>query len=319
MSHIDICSTSTFHFIDTILNEQNLCIQAVYLIFEITFVTLRYLADALLLAAIFAHLIPGFKTADRNSQSSRSKGSKFVHLLICLPLGLLWLVITILYLAILIQHIARNGSASNSNFVEAVRNLDLTYNGIYFIAAVEIFALGIIILTSGSKQHSDTLQIGRNRKVAQNDFQKSTTTRTLLTLHPQSLFLFAVLISVPLMIRAFWQIVITARWNLSDETSSDDVTSPPTHLAHMLFYYLCTTIVYIGLALVIRGPSLETMFTNVHQAQQENAGLGPEIPIMRVAAPVQDVEPFDPHAPTENSRWSRISGDHSQDPIYNGP
>ncbi|KAL8878739.1 MAG: hypothetical protein Q9198_003519 [Flavoplaca austrocitrina] len=281
--------TSTFHFIDTILNEQNLCVQAVYLIFEIFFVTLRYLADALLLAAIFAHLVPGFKTTDRDSQSSRSRGQTFVHLLICLPLGLLWLVITVLYLVIIIQQITRTGSVSDNNFVEAVRKLDLTYNGIYFIAAVEIFALGIIILTSSSKQHSHTLHTGRNRKVL----------KTMFNPIPYK--------------------VITARWNLSDETSFDDVTSPPVRLAHMLFYYICTTHVYIGLALVIRGPSLETMFTNVHQRQQENAGLGPEIPIMRVAAPVQDVQAFDPHAPTETSRWSRISRDHSQDPIYNGP
>ncbi|KAL9030084.1 MAG: hypothetical protein Q9180_006946 [Flavoplaca navasiana] len=288
--------TSTFHFIDTILNEQNHCVQAVYLIFQIIFVNLRYLADALLLAAIFAHL--SFKTTDRDSQSLRSRGPTFVHLLMCLPLGLLWLVITVLYLVIIIQQITRTGSVSNSNFFEAVRKLDLAYNGIYFIAAVEIFALGLIILTSSLKQHSHTLHTGRNKKL---------------------LFLFAVLISVPLMIRAFWQIVITARWNLSDETSFDDVTSPPIRLTHMLFYYLCTTLVYIGLALVIRGPTLETIFASVHQAQQENAVLGPEIPIMRVAAPVENVQPFNPHAPTEPSRWSRISRDHSQDPIYNGP
>ncbi|KAL8754813.1 MAG: hypothetical protein Q9199_004084, partial [Rusavskia elegans] len=87
----------------------------------------------------------------------------------------------------------------------------------------------------------------------------------------------------------------------------------PTDDRKMLFYYLCTTLFYFGLAPIIRHPGAETFFIdNVHEAEEEEgkAGLGPEILIMRVAAPAEDVQAFDPHAPSRNSRWSRLSRDY---------
>lgn len=51
----------------------------------------------------------------------------------------------------------------------------------------------------------------------------------------------------------------------------------------------------------------------------ELGNLGPDIPIMRVAAPTEDQAPFTSHAPNDKSGWSRAAEYHSLDPVYNGP
>ncbi|KAL8657416.1 MAG: hypothetical protein Q9226_001930 [Calogaya cf. arnoldii] len=286
--------TSTFHITDTILNEECLRVQNVYLIFEIIFLLLKYLADALLLAAIFIYLIPRSILTRQFTQSSPSKGPTYLHLLPCALLGLFWLVLTILYLILI------NTVISTSGLVSGVRKLDFTYNLIYFLASLEIIVLAVMRLTSSrSKAGRESVQTSENKK---------------------SPLFFLLFISLPLLIRSIWGLAISARFNLSSDFFA--LENPALRLVQQLFYYLCTTLIYLGLALIVKNLSSEPTFTNMGQSSEEEgkAGLGPEIPVMRVAAPVEDLRPFDPHAsPRENSRGSRLSRDHSQDPIYNGP
>ncbi|KAL9042942.1 MAG: hypothetical protein Q9180_000232 [Flavoplaca navasiana] len=245
--------TSTFQCIDRILpilNEGCVRGQKFYFIFEIIVNALQYLADAILLAVIFVYMIPSSVSAKLSTQSSRFQGPTLIHLLICAPLGLIWLVTTIFQLVIIVRS-ANPGTASGS-IARAIRTLDLVYNGIYFVAAVEIFALGAIILTSCSKTIND-IPPGYTKK---------------------SLLLFPILISLPLFIRSFWQVTISARWNLNLRFSSNGFMSPEVRFAQILFYYLCTTLIYIGLALIIKSFGSEPTFTSVHDAEEDQAGSG---------------------------------------------
>ncbi|KAI4256786.1 MAG: hypothetical protein L6R42_006020 [Xanthoria sp. 1 TBL-2021] len=269
-------STSTFHFIDVILTKECLRVQQVYLIFSVIFISLSYLADALLLATAFTYLIPRSILTRQSIQSLRKQGPVLLHILFCGLLGLFWLVIPILYLAVIIQQVIQTGIVGNFELVNGVRKLDFTYNLFHFFAALELVALAVMRrpkTPSGSIEPTDD----RKLAIAGYDFRD----------------IFFV-----------------------------GIEEEALRLLHMLFYYLCTTLFYFGLALIIRHPGAETFFVdNVHEAEEEDgkAGLGPEIPIMQVAAPAKDVQAFDPHAPSRNSRLSRLSRDHSQDPIYNGP
>ncbi|KAI4281451.1 MAG: hypothetical protein L6R38_003689, partial [Xanthoria sp. 2 TBL-2021] len=191
-------------------------------------------------------------------------------------------------------------SSVNFELVNAVRKLDFTYHLLYFFAALEIVALAVMRLTSRPKAPSSSIEPTDDKNQP---------------------LLFLLLISIPLLIRSIWQIAIAARYELRDKFFVD-IEGEALRLVQMLFYYLCTALIYFGLALIIRHLGAETSFIgNVHETEEQKgkAGLGPEIPIMRVAAPAEDVQAFEPHAPSRNSRWSRLSRDHSQDPIYNGP
>ncbi|KAI4095261.1 MAG: hypothetical protein LQ339_007320 [Xanthoria mediterranea] len=293
--------TSIFNFINIILNEECVSVQQVYLIFNVIFSSLRYLADVLLLATTFTYLIPRSILTRHATQSSRNLGPTLLHLLFCGLLGLFWLVITVILLAVVIQQVRDTGIVSNFDLINGVRKLDFTYNLLYFFAALEIVALAVMRLTSRTKDPNGSNEPTNSKR------------------HP---LLFLVLISLPLLIRSIWQLAIAARYELQDSIIVG-LQREQLRLAQLLFYFLCTTLIYIGLALVIKQLGAETPFTNAMQETEEEkgkAGLGPEIPIMRAAAaPTPKLQPFDPYAPSQNSGSGRLSRDHSEDPIYNGP
>ncbi|KAL8868252.1 MAG: hypothetical protein Q9198_008248 [Flavoplaca austrocitrina] len=131
-----------------------------------------------------------------------------------------------------------------------------------------------------------------------------------------SALLFLLMISLPLLIRSIWSLTISARYTLRDYYESDDLLEVVrVHFANMLFYFICTTLIYIGLALIINSLGQEATFTSAYQLENGDATAetGSEIPAMRVPAPTEMYEPG------ENVRPSRLSRDHGQDPIYNGP
>ncbi len=314
-------STSTFNFINIILNEECLSVQQVYLIFNVIFSSLRYLADVLLLATTFTYLIPRSILTRHATQNSRNLGSTLLHLLFCGLLGLFWLVITVILLAVVIQQVRDTGIVGNFDLINGVRKLDFTYNLLYLFAALEIVALAVMKLTSRAKDPNGSNEPTNSKRVCEL-VDHPIHLDPSLTTNIQQPLLFLILIALPLLIRSVWQLAIAARYEL-EYSISVGLEREQLRLAQMLFYCLCTTLIYIGLALVIKQLGAETPFTNAMQETEEEkgkAGLGPEIPIMRAApAPTPKLRPFDPYAAPENSRSSRLSRDHSEDPIYNGP
>ncbi|KAL8881356.1 MAG: hypothetical protein Q9215_005881 [Flavoplaca cf. flavocitrina] len=290
--------TSTFDFIDRILNEECVRVQTIYLVFREIFVTLSYLADALLLVAIFIYLIPRSAISKHVNGSSRSKLPLLLHLFVCGLLGLWWLIITILDLADVIQLVMQSGLVSNAALHRAVARLEFSYNIIYFLASLEIVILAVIRLKSRSRVPDDEVQASEGRKAP---------------------LFFLLLISLPLLIRSIWQLAFAARYTLSDDSSIfyDESLGARVQLAKMLFYYICTALVYFGLAVIMKSLGQGTTFTIANQVEDgdEKTGLSPEIPSMKGPGSVENVPRFDPYT----SRGGRISRDHSQDPIYSGP
>ncbi|KAL9620413.1 MAG: hypothetical protein Q9204_008209 [Flavoplaca sp. TL-2023a] len=255
-----------------ILNEECVHVQTIYLVFRIIFITLWYLADALLLVAIFIHLVPRSAISKRANGSSRSKLPLLLHFFVCGLLGLWWLIITILYLAIVIQQIIKSGLVSSAVLGRAIARLDFSYNIIYFLASLEIFILAVIRLKSHSKVQDDEVQASEGRKAP---------------------VLFLLLISLPLLIRSIWQLAFAARYTLPDDLSIayDESLGARVQLAKMLFYYICTALVYIGLAIIMKSLGQGTTFTIANQVEDgdKKTGLGPEIPVMKAPGPVEDV------------------------------
>ncbi|KAL8922043.1 MAG: hypothetical protein Q9172_003726 [Xanthocarpia lactea] len=136
---------------------------------------------------------------------------------------------------------------------------------------------------------------------------------------------FLTLVSVPLFVRQTWEFVFGIAYKLSTVGDLDLIL--PFLLARQIFATLCTISVYAGLALVMRGPRRDTVspYANgyvldspVDSGRRVGKGnLGPEIPIMRLAAPTEDQEAFDAHAPHNESRGHGVPREHSQGPIYN--
>ena len=255
------------------------------------------------------------------TQSSRNRGPTLLHLLFCGLLGLFWLAITVILLAVVIQQVRDTGIVSNLDLINGVRKLDFTYNLLYFFAALEIVALAVMKLTSRAKDPNGSNEPTHSKKVCE-PVDHPTHLNPSLTINVQQSLLFLILIALPLLIRSIWQLAIAARYKLQNSISVG-LQREQLRVAQLFFYYLCTTLIYIGLALVIKQLGAETPFTNDMQETEEEkgkAGLGPEIPIMRpAAAPTPNLQPFDPYAPSQNSGSGRLSRDHSEDPIYNGP
>ncbi|KAL8732284.1 MAG: hypothetical protein Q9166_002856 [cf. Caloplaca sp. 2 TL-2023] len=294
--------TSTWDVINRILNEECVRVQQFYLIFNTIFIYLCYLANALLLATIFIYLIPRSSLTRQYTQSTRTNRPTLLHLLFCGLLGLFWLVSTVLCLATLIQHVNGTRLVYGNGLINGVGKLDFTFNLLYFLAALEIIGLAVMEITSSrSKDSTSKIQPNNSKKLP---------------------FLFFALISFPLLIRSIWLLAISARYTLRNSFYLVfDVGKVQT--AQLFFCYLCTAVVYAGLVVIMKSLGEETTFTSAHNngngVGNGNGGFGPDLPVMRVAAPREDTQPFDPHLTTNQPEWSRVSRDHSQDPIYNGP
>ncbi|KAL9036099.1 MAG: hypothetical protein Q9180_004490 [Flavoplaca navasiana] len=287
---------SAFYFIDIILREERPSVQLVYTIFQLLWVLLKLLADAFLLSAIFIYLLPRCLITEHPAPNFRSKVPILLHVLFPGLLGLLWLTIFILTLVAIIQQ--TNGSSvvvSTSDLSGIVSKLEFVYYLHYLLAALEIIVLAGMRLAFHLRTRGEGVQISKNRK---------------------SSLLFLLMISLPLLIRSIWSLTISALYTLRDYYKSDDLVEVVrVHFANMLFYFICTTLIYIGLALIIKSLGQEATFTSAYQLENGDgtAETGPEIPAMRVPAPAEM------HEPGENVRPSRLSRDYGQDPIYNGP
>ncbi|KAL8856571.1 MAG: hypothetical protein Q9178_006800 [Gyalolechia marmorata] len=270
MALTSLYSSFTYQAIDRILGEGQHIVGTGYHISTAILWYLQYLADALLLAAIFTYIIPQVASARQSTGDSRTySASLFLHILLCGILVVLWLVMTIV------------------GIVEIVRQ-----------------ALGL----EEGEPHS----------------------RRITAFVFDTLILFAaleILVSVPLLVRQTWEFAVGIAYKLSTIADPDFVL--PILLAHQIFATLCIISVYAGLALVMRGRKRDTVLPYANSLVYDSpvdsgrrvgkGNLGPEIPIMRLAAPTEDQEPFDPHAPHNESRGDGVPREHSQRPIDKAP
>ncbi|KAL8678652.1 MAG: hypothetical protein Q9186_005007 [Xanthomendoza sp. 1 TL-2023] len=274
-------STFTWHSINRILNEECLRVQQVYIIFDVLFSSLRYLAEVLFLATIYTYLIPRsiLATASHPSQGARKKSPPvlLLHLVLCSVLALFWLFMIALTLAYVIQSLFGGGLVSTLGLIDGTRKLIFVFYLFYFLAAVEILALAVLALMAArSKGNSKVPQRGRKTPL-----------------------LFLTTITLPLLIRTTWQLAITATYNLRDL-----YYSPPepekVNLAQQLFYYACTVVVFAGLVSVMVVMVREEEEEEVVNGEREDGMVGGVV---------------------EGARVGRERGerDHSQDMIYNGP
>lgn len=128
-----------------------------YALFLVIFGFLQYLADALLLAAIFAYMIPRSAIATPATPKTPVTIRRRLNVYICGLLLVMWLVITVVESTAVAQ-----GYRGISMYMAALW-LDLIFNLLYLIAALEILVLATITFVKSKQPNSVPLQ---NRQVS---------------------------------------------------------------------------------------------------------------------------------------------------------
>ncbi|KAI4222908.1 MAG: hypothetical protein L6R36_005799 [Xanthoria steineri] len=272
-----------------------------YAVVIVIFNTFQYLADALLLAAIFAYMIPRSAFARPSTTSTPPKAPTRLHLSLCGLLIVLWLVITALRLAAVLRLLRDSYGEDFFRLYLSSQWLEIAFDIFYLLAACEIFCLAMMAVTSSRNPKDNT---------SRNDQQQ---------------LLFLVLVGIPLLIRQAWEFAL----GLASIFNSGIKVYPElirAGLARQIFYVLCTTIIYAGLLLLMKNLSRKKFSNRNAYGDPKNSGnglelgnLGPDVPIMRVAAPTEDQAPFTSHAPKYEPTWNRAAEYHPQDVMYNGP
>ncbi|KAL8914995.1 MAG: hypothetical protein Q9171_000435 [Xanthocarpia ochracea] len=285
-------SAFTYQAIDRILGEGQHIVGTGYHISTAILCYLQYLADALLLAAIFTYIIPRVASARQSTGDTRTYSAPlFLHILLCGLLVVLWLVMTIVG----IVEVARQALGLAEEDPHSRRITVFVFDTLYLFAVLEILGLAVIAIWL-SRRGND---------------------RTSNKHHLPLVFL--ILVSVPLFVRQTWEFAFRIAYKLSTIGDLDLIL--PILLARQIFATLCTISVYAGLALVMKGLKRNTVLpyandyahgSPVDSGRRVGKGtLGPEIPIMRLAAPTEDQEAFDPHSPNNESRGEGVSREHS--------
>ncbi|KAI4172370.1 MAG: hypothetical protein LQ343_003629 [Gyalolechia ehrenbergii] len=226
----------TWSFIDAILNEECVSVQQIYLIFEIVFLCLPYVADILLLVAV--SILMTSCIARTTSKVSP------VHLALCGLLGIFCLVLLALQLVFNVKAV-EGGGTEIYNLLSAILRIHFAFDLLYLIIVVEILIFGIVVLYS-----------------SRGDPAKSKTPKILL-----------VVIGIFLFIRQIWATVIDGIYNFDNNTLIYEVQREEIRLARQMFYYLCTVIVYAALVASMQHLQLQAeesaVTEDVHQAIAE--------------------------------------------------
>lgn len=128
-----------------------------YVLFLVIFSFLQYLADALLLAAIFNYMVPRSGIATPATQSAPVNVPTRLNASLCSLLIVMWLVMTVLASVGLTQ-----GFWGSSMYIGA-QWLGLVFNVLYLCAAFEILLLATIALRTSEQPNSIPSQ---NRQVS---------------------------------------------------------------------------------------------------------------------------------------------------------
>ncbi|KAL8789327.1 MAG: hypothetical protein Q9213_001250 [Squamulea squamosa] len=154
MALTSLYSTFTFQAIDHILNEECVAVLQLYSIFSTLFWCLQYLANVLLLAAIFTYIIPRSVLTRQATQGTRTNPPLLLHLLFCGLLILFWLVITALAVAIVVQQVQGSGPVSNLALVRSLGRVEFVFDLFYLFATLEVIGLLIWGITAAKRAES---------------------------------------------------------------------------------------------------------------------------------------------------------------------
>lgn len=136
-------STFTYQAIDRILGEEQHTVGAGYRISTAILWYLQYLADVLLLAAIFTYIIPRVASARQSTGSTRTYSVPLLlHILLCGFLVVLWLVMTIVGIAV----VARQALYLGVEDPHSHRITIFVFDTLYLFAALEILGLAVIAI-----------------------------------------------------------------------------------------------------------------------------------------------------------------------------
>ncbi|KAL9633502.1 MAG: hypothetical protein Q9204_003370, partial [Flavoplaca sp. TL-2023a] len=131
----------------------------------------------------------------------------------------------------------------------------------------------------------------------------------------QQWLLFLALVATPLVVRQIWETAWSLAYILKSRNGTEyDDDMIGAGIARQVFYVVCTTMIYAGLVLLLKNLSRKRFSERNAFGNAKDGGgnglelgtMGPETPVMRVPAPVEDPV------------WSRAPQDYLQGPIHWG-
>ncbi|KAI4120292.1 MAG: hypothetical protein LQ338_007116, partial [Usnochroma carphineum] len=210
----------TWSFIDWVLNEEFVSVEQIYRLFDIIFVSFSYVADILLLAAVLTLMVSCMVSANIIKPRQISMVSN-IHLALFGVLGLFWLVILALRIALVAEDV-ENTCKNYVSIANAAAKLDFVLQLLYLIVVFEFLIWGVVLLSS-----SKAGVAGR-----------------------QTPTIALVIISSALFIRQILHTVIDGIFNIgSAEALRHHLRQ--VLFANNMFYYICTIIVYAVLVAVM--------------------------------------------------------------------
>ena len=128
----------------------------------------------------------------------------------------------------------------------------------------------------------------------------------------QQWLLFLAIVATPLFVRQIWETALNLAYILKSRNGTEyDDGMIGAGVARQVFYVVCTTMVYAGLVLLLENLSRKRFSERNAFGNAKDGGnglelgtMGPQTPVMRVPAPVEDPV------------WSRAAQDYSQGPIH---
>ncbi|KAL8836963.1 MAG: hypothetical protein Q9176_005964 [Flavoplaca citrina] len=259
-----------------------------YALLLVIFSFLQYLADALLLAAIFNYMVPRSAIATPATQSTPVNVPTRLNASLCSLLIVMWLVMTVLQSAAVAQGFW--------GMYVAAQWLGLVFNLLYLCAAFEILLLATIAMRTSEQPNSIPSQ---NRQTSTNSSM-------------QQWLLFLTLVATPLVVRQIWESAMGLAYIVKSRNGTEyDDEMIGAGVACQVFYVVCTAMVYAGLVLLLKNLSRKKFSERNAFGNAKDGGNGLELGTMGLETPVMRVP-----APVEDPVWSRAAQDYSQGPIH---
>ncbi|KAL8992158.1 MAG: hypothetical protein Q9169_007321 [Polycauliona sp. 2 TL-2023] len=146
----------SYQAIDLALGESLSSVKLFYLLFSEILFDLQYLADALLLAAIFNYLDARTSSIKSFTTSKQGRPSRIWHWLLCSFLTVLWGIMTIVVITETVQRLEDSDYDFDIYDIRGDRHIIVfCFDALYLLAAMEILGRSIMA-TKGSRPRSLT-------------------------------------------------------------------------------------------------------------------------------------------------------------------
>lgn len=233
-------SYETYAFIDSILYESEVIVENLYLLIETILISSGYIADILLLTAIFGLVHYCFLHPDGPDNPKRGlKGAIYwAHLALCGVLGALYITILGLGINDVVSNIGPSGASYAVAYdgVPTIYKVQVAFNAIYFVAAVEIVAaIGYLIATA------------RKRDLTTKVLQPTSSSGAVLTISQIGVSMMG-LIAAPLLIRRVFILAFSAAFDLS----LDRYGTPGEYTAEAIIEGITLVLTYAGVVLAFK-------------------------------------------------------------------